>query len=199
MRQIENYQKDKLTINVVKVNIYAILMLIPIVVIYGLLYYLIWHNDFSFANSKNFMHDLNSEIIGDLLLIFMVLILGIAAHELIHGITWARFAEKGFKSIKFGVLWKMLTPYCHCKEPLLVKHYIMGTIMPGIILGFIPSILAIIIGHFGLFVFGLFFTVAAGGDFMMINILRKESMNNFVQDHPTKVGCYIYRPLNETK
>jgi len=56
MRQIENYQKDKLTINVVKVNIYAILMLIPIVVIYGLLYYLIWHNDFSFANSKNFMH-----------------------------------------------------------------------------------------------------------------------------------------------
>lgn len=103
---------------------------------------------------------------------------------------------KGFKSIKFGVISKYLTPYCHCKEPLLVNHYITGAIMPAIILGIIPSVLSIITGYPGLFMFGLFFTFAAGGDFMIIDILKKEPMNNLVQDHPSKIGCYIFRPNN---
>jgi hypothetical protein len=43
---------------------------------------------------------------------FIVLIatIGIILHELIHGITWAKYTKDGFKSIRFGVLWKFLTP-----------------------------------------------------------------------------------------
>jgi uncharacterized membrane protein YvlD (DUF360 family) len=98
--------------------------------------------------------------------------------------------------MKYGVIWKWLTPYCHCKEPLLVKEYIIGALMPAIILGFIPSIMAIFTGNITLILFGLFFTMAAGGDFMIINILRKEAMDSLVQDHSSKIGCYIYRPIN---
>ena len=68
--------------------------------------------------------------------------------------------------------------------------------MPGIILGIIPSIIAIVTGSLGLFIFGLFFTLAAGGDFMIVNLLRDEPKNNLVQDHPSKIGCYIFRPKN---
>ena len=68
--------------------------------------------------------------------------------------------------------------------------------MPGIILGIIPSIIAIVTGSLGLFIFGLFFTLAAGGDFMIVNLLRNEPKNNLVQDHPSKIGCYIFRPKN---
>ncbi|HCW06597.1 MAG TPA: DUF3267 domain-containing protein, partial [Cytophagales bacterium] len=35
---------------------------------------------------------------------------------------------------------------------------------------------------------------AATADFMMVDVLRKESMKSLVQDHPEKVGCIIYRP-----
>ena len=129
----------------------------------------------------------------------LFLILGIIIHELIHGVTWARYTDNGFKSIKFGVLWKMLTPYCHCKEPLRVNHYVMGAIAPAIILGFIPSVISIIIGNFGLLIFGLLFTVVAAGDFLIINLLRKENKDDFVEDHPSEAGCYIYRKIKKPK
>lgn len=198
MTKTKNYQKEKLTIDLVRANIIGILILIPIVAIYGLSYYLKWHNDFSTDVLKKFVNDLSPKVIGSgMAIIFLVMILGIVVHELIHGIIWARYAEKGFKSIKFGVLWKMLTPYCHCKEPLLVKHYILGAIMPAIILGLIPAIYSIIMGNIGLLLFGVFFTMTACGDFLVINVLRKEKMDSLVQDHPSEVGCYIYRKVKD--
>jgi hypothetical protein len=126
-----------------------------------------------------------------------ILILGIIAHELIHGFFWAMYAKNGFKSIKFGILLKMLTPYCHCKEALKIKHYIIGAIMPAIILGIIPSIIAICTGKIGLLIFGIFFTMAASGDFLVIKLLLKENKENWVQDHPSEAGCYIYEPICE--
>jgi catechol 2,3-dioxygenase-like lactoylglutathione lyase family enzyme len=39
------------------------------------------------------------------------------------------------------------------------------------------------------------FTMAAGGDFLIINLIRKEKSSALVQDHPTEAGCYIYRKI----
>ena len=55
--------------------------------------------------------------------------------RLVHGLTWALFVKERLHAIKFGVLWKYLTPYCHCKVHLRVKHYIAGAIMPAVVLG----------------------------------------------------------------
>jgi hypothetical protein len=41
--------------------------------------------------------------------------------------------------------------------------------------------------------FWIFFTMAAFGDFMIIFMLLKENKNSLVLDHPSEVGCYIYR------
>jgi hypothetical protein len=41
-------------------------------------------------------------------IVLIALTIGIM-HELIHGITWAKYTKDGFKSIRFGVLWKFLT------------------------------------------------------------------------------------------
>jgi len=193
MQELENYKKEKLTIDLVWANIFGILILIPIVIIFGLPYYFLWNPKMDLKTLIDGLMPQDIAFIG--LYIFGGLILGIIVHELIHGITWARFSKNGFKSIKFGVLWKMLTPYCHCKEPLKVRQYIIGAITPAIILGFIPSILAIIIGNFGLLIFGMFFTMAAGGDFLIINSIRKENKDDLVQDHPSEAGCFIYRKV----
>jgi hypothetical protein len=69
--------------------------------------------------------------------------------------------------------------------------------MPAIILGIIPSLAAIILGNPGLLVFGMFFTLAAGGDFLIINLLRNESKDDLVLDHPSEAGCYIYRKIEQ--
>ena len=201
MKDLENYKKETLTIDLVKANIYGFFGMIPIVMIYAIPFYTIWKEKLTVLNFINYFKEFsisNNPFLFSVSII-IIMILGIIMHELIHGITWSKYTEKGFKSIKFGILWKMLTPYCHCKEPLRVKEYILGAIMPAIVLGLIPAIYAILFGNILLLVFGIFFTTAAIGDFMIINLLRKENMNSLVLDHPTEAGCFIYRELKSGK
>lgn len=193
MINIEDYKKEKLTIDIVKANLYGILILIPVSLIYGIPFYLLHYNDSTTLSLKELINNNENISIFTLYLIFFTtIIIGIILHELIHGLTWSLFAKKRFKSIKFGVLWKMFTPYCHCKEPLLLKHYIMGAIMPAIILGFIPAVYSIIFGNVAILIFGIFFTMAGAGDFLVINLIRNENGNSLVQDHPSEAGCFIY-------
>lgn len=193
MLNIEDYKKEKLTIDIVKANLYGILILIPVSLIYGIPFYLLHYNDSTTLSLKELINNNENISIFTLYLIFFsTIIIGIILHELIHGLTWSLFAKKRFKSIKFGVLWKMFTPYCHCKEPLLLKHYIMGAIMPAIVLGFIPAVYSIIFGNVAILIFGIFFTMAGAGDFLVINLIRNKNGNSLVQDHPSEAGCFIY-------
>jgi hypothetical protein len=191
MFESEKYEKEKLTIDLVWANKFGLLILIPIVIVFGLPYYLVWKSELDFKDMLGGLGFSGS------IYVFSILFLGIAVHELIHGITWAIFAKNGFRSMKFGVIWKMLTPYCHCKEPLKVREYIIGAIAPAIVLGILPAIVAIFNGNIGLLIFGMFFTMAACGDFLIINLIRKENSNDLVQDHPTEAGCYIYRKISK--
>ena len=194
MTELDNFEKEKLTIDLVWANIFGLLIIFPIILIFGLPYFLIWH-DYSMS-FQNIIHSISFDNVGsDIFTIIGVMFIGIIVHELIHGVTWAGYTKNGFKSIKFGIMWKMLTPYCHCKEPLKVKHYIYGAITPAITLGIIPSILAIIIGNIWLLAFGIFFTIAAAGDFLIIDLIRKENKDDLVEDHPSEAGCYIYRKI----
>jgi len=195
---IENYKKELLTFDLVKINLYGIFAFIPVIIIYGIPYYYLWHQTMTIESLKKLVISTNLVDYSFLFSfsILIILIIGIILHELIHGITFSFFAKKGFKSIKFGVIWKMLTPYCHCKEPLLVKQYVIGGIMPAIILGFLPFVYSLIFGNLFWLIFAFFFTIAAIGDFIIIFMLRNEDKNSMVLDHPSEVGCFVYRRKN---
>lgn len=187
---MENYTQEEFTIDVTKAQLGAILYTSPFLLLFSGLFFLVWKDSYDLIGLQKQIAIFG----GKLHLISLgIIILGIVAHELIHGICFAYFAKNGFKSIKFGVIWKWVTPYCHCTEPLTIKACIIGTAMPGIVLGFLPCILAIFVGNLGLLFFGLFFTLAAGGDFMMIFKLRKEPKDNLYKDHPDKIGGVVYR------
>ncbi|WP_333627558.1 DUF3267 domain-containing protein [Sphingobacterium siyangense] len=190
MNESEKYNKEKLTIDLLWANKFGLLILFPIVVVFGLPYYLVWRSELDF---KDMLGGLG---LSGSFYVFGIILLGIAVHELIHGIAWAIFAKNGFKSMKFGVMWKLLTPYCHCKDALKVKEYIIGAIAPAILLGILPAIVAIFNGSISLLIFGMFFTMAACGDFLIINLIRKENWDDLVEDHPTEAGCYIYRKIS---
>jgi hypothetical protein len=161
------------------VHLYMLPMIIPILLVFSGPFILIWDLEELRTGIKLILH-----------YFLPVLLIGVAVHELLHGISWSLFASKGIKSIKFGIHWKFLAPYCHCTEPLKVKHYITGAAMPLLILGILPSVSAIVFGNGALLVFGILFTWAAGGDIISIFMLRKLDKNSFVSDHPDKMGFY---------
>jgi hypothetical protein len=174
----ESSNRSEFTLSVVKVNFYSLIMIFPITAIYLIPYILIWDYTSFEIGRKEFLK----------LFIYM-LVFGIIIHELLHGLTWAFFTKKGFKSIKFGI--NGITPYCHCKEPLKANHYRLGGAMPLIIMGILPSLLGIILGN-GLYLsFGIFFSWAACGDIISLFMLRKYDRNTIVSDHPEKMGFYI--------
>lgn len=147
MNKTEEYKKELLTFDLMKANLYAIFTIIPILILYGIPYFLVWQHSFNKEAIRNFIREYNNGVWTNIIAFLVILTIGVIVHELIHGITWARYTTKGFKSIKFGVQWKTMTPYCHCEEPLKVKHYIIGGIMPALILGFLPFVYSLVSGN----------------------------------------------------
>lgn len=131
---------------------------------------------------------------GSALLIAVVL--GVVVHELIHGISWVIFGHKPFSAIKFGFQLKTFTPYAHLKEPVEVNAYRIGGFMPGFVLGILPYILSLVLGDGNLLWFSLVHTAAAGGDWLILWLMRNVKTGMLVEDHPTNAGCYVLEPLN---
>jgi hypothetical protein len=121
-----------------------------------------------------------------------LLLFGIFVHELIHMLAWAFFAKKPLSVFKLGFQWKSLTPYAHCKEPMDIQPYRIGSFAPGLLLGILPWFISLFTGDILLFFFGFLYTTAAGGDFLILWIIRNVKPNTLVEDHPTNAGCYVF-------
>ena len=173
----------KVAIDIVKANVFAVVIMVVAAVVFLVPFFLIWKDRKPVSELIGGFYDWGS--------FFILMFVGIVVHELIHGATWACFAKSGWRSISFGVMWKLLTPYCHCSEPMRIPGYMWGAMMPCIVLGIIPSIAALFIGSLPLLVWGIFFIAAAAGDIWMTWLLTKENPKSLVLDHPTEAGFYI--------
>jgi len=191
----EDYIKEEVIIDITKANIFALPVVALLVIVFGIPYYLLWHER-ALDGIRNFGF---SGILFRDLFFFLTLIVGIVLHELIHGVFFAIFTKHKFKSIKFGFMpaSKLFTPYCHCKEPLKINQYRICGIMPLIILGIIPAIISLFTGNLFLFCIGIFFTAAAAGDVLIIQKTLKEEKDSLLFDHPSEAGYYIYRLKNK--
>jgi hypothetical protein len=170
----------KITISPLKANILALIFIAPTLALFYLPFHFL-HGIKGFITSFNQFSPY----------FIPVLIIGILLHELLHGVTWAIFCKYGFHSIQYGVIWKYLTPYAHCKEALKVGNYRLGTLMPGLVLGIIPIVIAYLNGSGFLLVIGLVFLLAAGGDMTMLFLLRKIKKELWIMDHPNEIGCFV--------
>lgn len=185
-------KQRKVTINLAWANVFALIFFAFVALISSATWYVLWGTP-SFGDFEgSLLKDVNP--LGAAVLVLVMLVAGIVAHELIHGITWAYFAKHGFRSIRFGVIWAMLTPYCHCKEPLIIRHYRLGALTPLIILGILPLLLAYPLRSVSLLLWGIIFITSAAGDILIIWKLRKELASLLVQDHPKEAGCIIFEP-----
>jgi hypothetical protein len=191
----EPYQQIELTATATEANIKALAFAFPVMLLLLVPYIMLWPEQFSSETLRSIVAEYGSRILFLPLGMMLVFIPGAVVHELLHGLTWAAFCEKGVKSITYGVHWEALTPYCHCEEVLPLRPYILGGIMPGLVMGLLPSIAGIIWGNPWMFFFGLFFTLAAAGDMLVLWMLRRCKITDLVQDHPEKIGCYVLRKV----
>lgn len=101
-------KQRKMTINLVWANIFAAIFCFAVLLLSSSVCFFVW----GFPTFEDFHIQFLSKHnpLLTFLSVFVALMAGIVVHELIHGLTWAYFAKKGFKSIRFGVFWEMLTP-----------------------------------------------------------------------------------------
>ena len=91
----------------------------------------------------------------------------------------------------------MLTPYCHCNEPISLRYYQKAALMPCVLLGIVPTMVAMYISSLWLLALGVFFIAAAAGDLWMAWLLTKEDPRCKVLDHPSEAGFYLYPPEDQ--
>ncbi len=178
-------EKRECTLGGIKANLLSIAVIIPPGAFLALLFWSVWEDKINAFTVFGPIHAHPYVTIG-------VLLAGMLVHELLHGVTFSLFTEDGLKSIKFGFQWKAFAPYCHCKVPLESRHYKTALVMPGLLLGLLPSIIGLGTGSIMTFAYGWIFTLAAGGDILMLLLLKDVSPHSLVQDHPEKIGCLIY-------
>lgn len=181
----KGYLKRDLTVGVLQANIMAVIIMLPFAIL-ALIMYLFANS----SNSRNFPFSLSTCIIFLIALLLLTVL-----HEAIHGLTWGFFAKGHWNAIAFGVIWKMLTPYCACSEPLTKQQYIVGAAMPTLILGFGLAGIAASIGSYGLFALSEIMIFGGGGDFLIIlKLLLYRCRNREVlyYDHPYECGVVAF-------
>lgn len=179
--------ENKKTFKMAKANIMALLYGVPMIGILILPYYLIYGSE-------------STNQIGDFFkftTFIPSIIVGIIVHEAIHGITWSLAAKIPLSSIKFGFQIKTFTPFAHCKVPINIIAYRIGTLMPFLILGIVPYIYSLISRNPIILGFSLFFSFVAIGDLMILWITKDISKDKNVQDHPTEGGVIVIDNLQE--
>ena len=175
--EIEGYHTELRTIGMLKANVVAIVVLALLGVLGLMAMYAIW-GGISLGRPWSGM----LFIIG-----FWV---GIVVHELIHGFTWMWVTHSSFSHLRFGLLQGGV--YCHIDVPMSKRGYVVGALMPLLLLGIIPFLLSFATHSLWLMLFGVIFIACAMGDVLIVWAIRHDSADTLVYDHPTEPGCVVY-------
>lgn len=158
------------------ITVYSIILIIPLLITYSLL----WRGQ---TGKGSFI-----EMLVNILVIFIFCI----SHELLHGLAAIVFCGASMKDIKFGVIWKALTPYAHCAVPMTPLQYTIMLFFPTVILGVIPYILSLLIHSGSLYFIGSVMLLGGLGDFFIFTNVVKLPKGVLIKDHPSLIGFIAY-------
>jgi len=186
----EEYEQEKYVLNMIWFTIFSLIILVFFTLIFGIPFYNAW----KINNNENIFPII---INTNYRIIFLIIcILGLFIHELIHGFFWGLFVKNKFKGIKIYFHKKYYTFVCECKNVLNKRQFIIGTIMPMIILGFIPLVLSFIFLNRPMFIFGILYTAAAGGDILIIFKILLDNKIKWIKSSDDGI-LILYKKNNE--
>lgn len=131
------------------------------------------------------------DFFGNPLVWIPVVAAALVVHEGLHGLFWGWLGGGGRESIRYGFQWKTMTPFAHCKVPIRAGAYRIGTAAPGLIVGVLPALAGTLAGWGWLAGFGWFMTLVAGGDALILVLIRGLDASRLVEDHPVRAGCVV--------
>ena len=181
----QGYKEKEVTVGLIKANIFAIVLTMIYVAIASIVY---------FQVNENIRNLFSFNLIEALIFVIGIAVMTVI-HELIHGLVWGRFSGKNFKDIEFGFIKEYFTPYCFCSSELKRYQYAIGALMPGIVLGLLPTIIAILLDVRVLFALTCVMVGAAGGDILIvikILLYKTRAKEVFCCDHPTEAGFVVF-------
>lgn len=180
-KQLESqgYRGEQHTISILKANMMAFVTAGPVAALcYMVFFYRKDSVEFDFP------------ILG-ILLFYLAMFASLFVHEFLHGLTWSFYCKNGFKSIHLGVMWKKLTPFCCCMEALSFGQYILGGLMPFIVLGLGMFLVSLMTNSIFLLLLSIFNIIGAGGD-TTISLMLLKHRNALIMDDPVECGFWAF-------
>ena len=182
MEEPQTAEAEERTASVAEANVAAIVGVLPPLALLLVAYGFVWGAG---ALGDGF------DALVDPLWRFLLLVVGsVVVHEALHGIAW-RLAGAAAGSVSFGFQVKTLTPYAHSSAPMTATAYRIGAVTPGVVLGLVPAVAGLMLGAGAVFWYGVIFTLVAGGDALILWLLRGVPGDRLVADHPSKPGCLV--------
>jgi len=182
----ENYEKVLIPVSILGATLYCIFLMIGFGSMFGYIFHVIW---------GGLLHHL---LYMNKILFFGLVLFCILAHEGIHALFAGIYSVNGFKSIKLGIAgFKMLfSPYCHCREALTIKQFLIVSYMPTVILGIAPVTIALLTGKIDFLIIGILMIGGGGGDLLYCVRLMKEKQDDYLYELPNDenlMGLVVYR------
>lgn len=187
--QDRGYKPIDLVVSIARANVRGLLLALPCVIVLVSLF--VHFAPFS-AEDSAFTVSMGLAVVLSIV-IFLALVV---VHELIHGLIWGIFAKDHFRAIEFGVVWSMLTPYCTCSEPLTKGQYVLGAIMPMLVLGVGLGVVSVFTGSVGLLVLAVLMILAGGGDLLIVLLVlmyKTPTKDALYCDHPYQPGVVVFQ------
>lgn len=131
-------------------------------------------------------------IIAPLVFIPFALV-SIVVHEGLHGLGFL-LAGVPRSSLRFGFQARTLTPYASCTVPVTASRYRFAAALPALVLGVIPMLASWITGRAELALAAFWMLLFAGGDLLILWLVRDLPPATMVIDHPERAGCRIVPP-----
>jgi hypothetical protein len=128
---------------------------------------------------------------ADFVALLILTLLLIVAHEGVHALGWKFAGGLQWSQLKFGFMWKTLSPYCHAQAPMTAQAYRIGAMLPLVITGILPWLIGLARADAGLTFIGAVMISAAIGDLMVVWVIRQVQATALVLDHPANAGCYV--------
>jgi len=176
MPLVEGYTPERRTISILAANLWAVALL----AVAGLAGWALMYR----------MHPSIAFEAMDSVWFIVMMVVGLAVHELVHGVTWLLLLHKGFRHLSFGMMTGAI--YCHIDVPMVKRQYVIGALMPLLLVGMVPWVAGIAAGSLLWMAAGATMISGAAGDLMIVWAIRKEPSSTLVYDHPSEAGCFVY-------
>jgi alpha-beta hydrolase superfamily lysophospholipase len=127
-----------------------------------------------------------------LLGLLAVLLAGLLLHEAVHLLGYRLFGRlpRGAARLQFGR--SFVTPQVQCAAPIRAAAYRRMLLLPALLLGVIPAIVAFVIGSWWLLIWAIWMLAASGGDFAALWAMRGVGGDTPVRAHPRRAGCQLF-------